>query len=667
MRIKMRSLRVKLVSSFLILLTVPMVVLGYLSYSRASSTLQVTIEQELNNTAKLTADLTGQVLDGVEGYLAALSKATVLAQAAAGDESSRLEAYQYLSEARKEKGEMLENLVLVDNIARGIITDSKQEENLDLTDRYYVTQALAGKKSRSDVIVSKITGNPVIALANPLLIDGQVVGVLVGTINFKKITRYVSEVKIGENGYAFMVNREGILIYHPKKEKVMTENLLQSESAGLRELAQKMTAGESSSGFYTYEGINKFLAFRPVGEWSVAVTANCDEYMAAAVQIGRIITVTGGAALVIAIVLAFFITSGIVRPVQQLQRLMEKAGNGDLTIRSEIKTGDEVEVLGESFNKMIANQAAIVKQALTSAGELAATSEEMAAYSEELSSSVQQINASTQEIASLMEETSASAEEVAASGQEITRSASELAKKAGEGSLTVQEIEKKAQKMREDAEKSRELARSMYEEKQERIRRVIEEGRVVEEIVIMTDAISEIADQTNLLALNAAIEAARAGEQGRGFAVVAEEVRKLAEQSSRTVGDIQRVIKQVKGAFENLSANASDILEFINNKVAADYETLVVTGRQYRDDAEIMGDLVEEFAAGAEEIMASINQVNEAIGSVAKAVEQAASGSQEIASSVAQSATAAGDVAKAAQNQTLMAENLNSMVQKFKV
>jgi len=149
--------------------------------------------------------------------------------------------------------------------------------------------------------------------------------------------------------------------------------------------------------------------------------------------------------------------------------------------------------------------------------------------------------------------------------------------------------------------------------------------------------------------------------------VVAEEVRKLAEHSAQTAGSIQQVIQQVKTAVDKLTANAGEILKFIDDKVAPDYDMLEKTGEQYAQDARFVKALTEEFAAAASQIAASIGEVNTAIEGVAAAIEEATASSQEISNSTTETAKALEGVARTAQSQAEMAEKLSALVARFKV
>lgn len=372
------------------------------------------------------------------------------------------------------------------------------------------------------------------------------------------------------------------------------------------------------------------------------------------------------AAIIIAVVVLSLLIRSFKRSIAKGQAIAEALAQGDFTV--EVEAGkDEIGVLVTSLGKAIIKLRDLIKKSIGITQEVNHAATDSADAVTNVASSSEEIAASTEQVSSGLQEMAAAAEEIFASSDELKVSIRELENMAVQGSQEAKEIELRAQELKSEAIGAKTKATGIYEREEQALAKAIEESMVVKKIADLTNAISGIAEQTNLLALNAAIEAARAGENGRGFAVVAEEVRKLAEQASNTVHEIELLVGQVIHATENLSHGAKNVLVFINDVVTPDYEKLVQTGNQYENDAKSVFALTEGFSTTAKGLTEIVNSVAIAISNVTQTIGQGAAGAQEVA---AASSNVSNELEHVNQTMAQLSEQagmLSEAISKFKV
>jgi methyl-accepting chemotaxis protein len=285
----------------------------------------------------------------------------------------------------------------------------------------------------------------------------------------------------------------------------------------------------------------------------------------------------------------------------------------------------------------------------------------------QLNGNLESVSATTEELAASSEESAASSEEMTATTHEIERAAQSIAENSQKGALAASDINARALRTKESVDASQKKAYDIFISAKEQLERAIEASKVVDEIDVLSNSIIEITSQTNLLALNAAIEAARAGEFGKGFSVVAEEIRLLAEQSKSTVMEIQKVTGNVTSSVDNLVQTSNSLLSYVENDIHNDYAKMADVADQYSDDAKFVDNLVSEFSATSEELLASIDNMLYAIEGVATAATESASGTTDIASRISDANQQSSDITQKVITTKESADLLKSEISMFNI
>lgn len=370
---------------------------------------------------------------------------------------------------------------------------------------------------------------------------------------------------------------------------------------------------------------------------------------------------------VLSIILGYLMSRYIKISLNKGISLAESIGNGDLTLQVKYKSKDEFGTLLSALNKSQDNLKQLVNQIMLQSNEVSASSQELSATIEELSSDFNSINDNTENIVRDVMDINAVTEELSATIEQVDSGITQLSSIADNGHEQSLEIRKRADSIKSQGLKSKLLADQIYAEKHESMIQSINKGKVVEEILTILNAITNIAEQTNLLSLNASIESARAGEAGRGFAVVANEIRKLAEKSSEYANEINHVISDVQGAFNDLEKSSMDLLNFIDQQVRSDYDLLVSTGESYDHDAVFVNEFSQDTASMSQEMNASTDEISSVIQSIATNMQSTTNSSEEILNSMSKTSQAVDQISTMAVKQSKIAESLNALIQKFKI
>lgn len=664
--LNIHSLRVRLIASFLILVLISSLVLGVMSINRSTKAI-------VQQTQGFMAQLMVENAKVIRGQLDLQLRTLELVASRPEIQGMDMEEQTPVLLAEIRNTDFID-MGIVDrqgnvSYAGGASDQLGQEE--------FIQRALDGELAISDVIHNKTTSTADLIYAVPIYNGQIVVGALVGRTFANILSDITDSLAQGFGGYSFMVSNDGTFVAHPNRTNVINQynplaDVEEGESlSGEAGLVEEITNRDIGVSTASIDGEEQIVGFRSVDgtNWSVALVISSDLILLSVDEMQSDISKIAAIILLFSIIIAALVGTTIARPIIDLADHSEKIAQ--LDIREDMpeklsKRKDELGNLGSSIQVIINNLRDIIL---------------------ELNNSSQQLGASAEEFTATLHQTAQASDEVSKTVEEIAKGASEQAQSTEEGSVKAQDLGDSIEDNRDYLNKLEIATKNVTEAVEEGIKEMDnisniseESSRVNEAVgqVVMetnqssvrigqaSEVISSIARQTNLLALNAAIEAARAGEAGRGFAVVAEEIRQLAEQSSQSALEIDRVVSELQENSQEAVEEIQRIKEITEEQIKSvetGKDKYSIIGQAMDEEIDIVSQLINagiEMERNKEAIMDTLQ------GLTAIAEENSAS-TEEASASMEEQAASLEQISGASEGLTDLAQNLQSIIDRFKM
>ena len=658
------TIKNKLIGSFILVLTIPILSLAWSSYETAKSKVDEKIIQGTSENVRLLNEIFSEFLQGKQQEVDYLSRIidTGSIEVVTGSNVGESPAALKQLNAYKQVHPEVEQVFV--GTEKGVYikapSELKNPPDYDPRTREWYTEAM---KNKGNVIIT----SPYISNSSKKLVvtvakanqDGG--GVSAIDVNVNQLAELAKSVKIGTDGYVYILDKNYKFVFHPTKEIGTTApKNIQNDN---------LYKGESGYFEYLHEGKDlKKMVYATNKEtgWKIAGTMYSSEVDEEASSILYNTLLVLCIAFVLGGGLVYVIIRSIAKPLQLLTRSANKISNGDLTEYVNLNRNDELGVLANSFNEMAASLRDVLTKLNDHASHLSASAEELSASAEQSTQSSEQVAETIQEVAAgadrqlgdvekatqAIENMAVQVSGIALRADSVTESVGQASDKALEGNELIVQVMEQMQAVNEKVAVLAEAIKGL--------------GERSEEIGEIIEAITSISNQTNLLALNAAIEAARAGEHGRGFAVVADEVRKLAEQSNASAQQITQLIGAIQAQTHSTVVTMENVRGEVNNGI----QVVNTAGESFGvilKSIEQSADQIAQVAEATKEIAQQAEQVTAHMQSVTSISEHSASGMQNVAAVTEEQLASMQEIAASSVSLTKMAEDMQATIRTFKL
>lgn len=517
----------------------------------------------------------------------------------------------------------------------GFISDSK----FDVTTRPWYQVKSSKKTYISPPYIDTETGDTVISIVAPVFNEkkSDVIGVFAFDINLMQITKIMSNYKIGENGFIMLTDNSGKIIYHPNK-KYIEKNMTEIDIS--KEVSDALSVGESKELSYKMDGKAYVgnVALEEKSGWYLITGEPERDVMAAKTKTSGIILFVFGIGLILIVISVLFIARNITRSMKKLTDAAQSIADGNLDVRVNISSNDEIGEVGEAMNRTTERLKSYieyineVEEVLNSiadgslnfelhhdyTGEFAKIKEALLNIRETLKDTILNIKDSSEKVSINSRQISMGAQILADGTTEQAGAIEELSATVGDITSKISDTAKHAIDVNGKIEDAGEKIESSNRQMQDMLMAMSEISEKSSQISKIIKTIDDIAFQTNILALNAAIEAARSGVAGKGFAVVADEVRNLANKSAEAAKMSDGFITEALHAVEKGSS--------IVNAAAENLEVLYSNSREMLEGMIMISDSTQSQAA-------AVNQVNEGLEQIAHVIHTNSATAEESAAS----------------------------------